>query len=137
MRKIAGTHLIVDAYVRNANNLSKQNIRKHFDVIIKELAMEYIDPTKAALAFDVFLEPEKLLSDDDEGGVTVFAPITTSHLSAHAWPLRNAIMLDIFSCKHFDAEHALQVIDKLFGFSSYKHHVIERIDPNDALLSRP
>jgi S-adenosylmethionine decarboxylase len=134
MQKIAGTHLIIDAYVRNPNELTKQHIKQHFDRIVKELEMQFIDPIKPMLAVDVPLEADKLSTDDDEGGISVIAPITTSHLSAHAWPLRGAIMLDIFSCKPFDAEHALSIIDHLFGFSVYRHYIIDRIDPHTQLL---
>jgi S-adenosylmethionine/arginine decarboxylase-like enzyme len=129
MRRISGTHLIIDAYVNDSSKLSEQNMRDSFDTIVSELGMQYIDPLQGALSFSVPLEGSKLNTEDDEGGITVYAPITTSHLSAHAWPLRRAVMLDVFSCKHFDIEVALHCISKLFGFKSYNLHVVERTDP--------
>jgi hypothetical protein len=72
------------------------------------------------------LEPEKLETDDDEGGVSYFCQITTSHIAAHTWELRRAIMLDVFSCKPFDTSVVFRVLDQYLNFDHYVVHVVDR-----------
>lgn len=131
MRKIAGTHLIVDGYVKDPGVFSEPNMLKLFDTLVAALDMQYL--TKP-MATPVELEPEKLATDDDEGGVSYFCQITTSHIAAHTWELRGAIMLDVFSCKPFDYLTAFSVLDKYLGFEYYDARVVDRADPTGGCL---
>jgi len=38
---------------------------------------------------------------EDEGGISVLALISTSHIALHGWPNRRRFMLDVVSCKPF------------------------------------
>lgn len=38
---------------------------------------------------------------EDEGGVSVVALISTSHIALHGWPNRRRFMLDVVSCRSF------------------------------------
>jgi S-adenosylmethionine decarboxylase len=40
---------------------------------------------------------------EDEGGVTGVVVLSTSHCAIHTWPLRSFFIMDIFSCRDFDA----------------------------------
>jgi S-adenosylmethionine/arginine decarboxylase-like enzyme len=40
----------------------------------------------------------------DEGGISIQALISTSHIALHTWPARNLFMFDLVSCKAFDAK---------------------------------
>lgn len=127
MQKISGTHLIVDGYVKDPNVFSESNMLQLFDKLVESLDMQYLTPP---MVTPVELEPEKLETDDDEGGVSYFCQITTSHIAAHTWELRGAIMLDVFSCKPFDFSKAFAVLDKHLGFEYYDARVVDRADPN-------
>jgi S-adenosylmethionine/arginine decarboxylase-like enzyme len=39
---------------------------------------------------------------EDEGGISIQALISTSHITLHTWPARSAFMFDLVSCKPFD-----------------------------------
>jgi len=132
MRAIAGTHLIVDAYVNNNRTLTKPYILEIFRKLVKTLAMEYLD---TPLVWNLPIDESKLDSELDEGGISVIVPITTSHLSAHCWPARNALMLDVFSCKPFSVEEALDLIRTEFGVRSIHYTVVDRIDPEQGLTA--
>ena len=127
MRTIAGTHLIIDAYTLTADVLKPDYIVAAFQRLIGTLKMEQLgEPVIRAVG----LRPDLLSTDDDEGGVSVIMPITTSHLSLHGWPLRQAMMLDIFSCHPFDAEVAFRQIARDFQFTRSHHYIVDRVDPS-------
>jgi S-adenosylmethionine/arginine decarboxylase-like enzyme len=107
MTEISGLHLLVDGTVRESRALEPANVMDMFDHLVEVLGMEYLQRPMAAR---VPLEPEKLVTGEDEGGWSVICQITTSHISLHGWPLRKAFMLDVFSCSPFDARLAKEVI---------------------------
>jgi len=59
----------------------------------------------------------------------VVCQITTSHISLHGWPLRGAFMMDIFSCKDFDAEAALALVKEGLGVVNWNVTRVDRVDP--------
>lgn len=127
MRHISGTHLLVDAYVESASCLTAENIVRVLDTVVTILGMKRLaDP----IICTVPIQPDLVDSAADDGGVSVILPITTSHLSAHAWPERRAIMLDVFSCRTFSTDVALQELSDGFRFTrDVRHHVVQRRDP--------
>jgi S-adenosylmethionine/arginine decarboxylase-like enzyme len=40
---------------------------------------------------------------EDEGGVTGVCVLSTSHCAIHTWPLRPFFVMDVYSCRDFDA----------------------------------
>jgi S-adenosylmethionine decarboxylase len=126
MKTISGLHLLMDGYVRDGQTLNPDTICTVFDRLVETLKMQYLQrPT----AIRVPIEPDKLHTDDDEGGWSVICQITTSHIALHGWPLRGAFMMDIFSCRDFDAEAAQKVVTELLGVTEAKVQLIERRDP--------
>lgn len=55
--------------------------------------------------YEVKAEIEKLGKEpfEDEGGVTGVCVLSTSHCSIHTWPLRPFFVMDVYSCRDFDA----------------------------------
>jgi S-adenosylmethionine decarboxylase len=55
--------------------------------------------------YEVKTEIEKLGKEpfEDEGGVTGVCVLSTSHCSIHTWPLRPFFVMDVYSCRDFDA----------------------------------
>ena len=126
MRKIAGYHLLVDGYVADGSVLNPDSIISMFDRLVEVLGMQYCQKPAAVR---VPLDPTKLDTDDDEGGWSVIAQITTSHISLHGWPMRGAFMMDVFSCCHFDQAVALTCIEKCLNTVDIGVQFIERRDP--------
>lgn len=127
MRIITGTQLILDGYVSRSSVLEPGFLFDFFDLMIRELNMEYL---QRPLAARVPLEPTKLGGEEDEGGWSIVAQITTSHMAIHCWPLRNAFMLDIVSCKPFNLERAASMAAKELDIATATVWEINRIDPN-------
>jgi len=126
MRTIAGTHLIMDGYVLDGRKLEPAVIMDMMDALVWALDMQYL---QRPLAARVPLDPAKLESDDDEGGWSVYAQITTSHIAVHCWPLRRAFMLDVFSCRPFDTDKAYKIICDAIGVDRTVKHNIDRSCP--------
>ncbi|MCC7534917.1 MAG: S-adenosylmethionine decarboxylase [Deltaproteobacteria bacterium] len=54
---------------------------------------------------------------EDEGGVTGVAVLSTSHCSIHTWPLRPFFVMDVYSCRDFDASVVESLlVDKLGAY---------------------
>lgn len=126
MRKISGTHLLIDGYVTDGNTLNPDTICTLFDRLVETLDMQYLQrPT----AIRVPIDPDKLDSGDDEGGWSVICQITTSHIALHGWPMRGAFMMDIFSCKEFEPAAAEAVVRECLQVTEASTSVIHRSDP--------
>jgi len=126
MRQLHGWHLLFDGYTHKAESLGAERIQALFDNLVKTLKMRYLgEPTCRR----VELDPGKLNTDEDEGGYSYIAPITTSHIAIHCWPLRKAFMLDIFSCKKYDMDKAVRAICIGLDVRKYEIRCIERYGP--------
>ena len=126
MKKISGTHLLIDGYVRDGKSLNPDTICTLFDRLVETLDMQYLQrPT----AIRVPIDPDKLATEEDEGGWSVICQITTSHIALHGWPMRGAFMMDVFSCREFDPEAARRVVLEMLDVTESRFQVIERLDP--------
>jgi len=110
---MAGRHITLDASVRDAGVFSKTHLTGFFVGLCERLNMDII---YGPVFKDVDLDPAKLSAVEaggpfqDEGGTTGIVVISTSHVAIHTWELRKFFQLDVFSCKDFDGEAALQFI---------------------------
>jgi S-adenosylmethionine decarboxylase len=126
MNKISGTHLIIDGHVADAASLDPENIVDLFDGLVESLGMKYLTPPQATR---VKIKPENLGNGEDDGGWSVFAQITTSHIALHGWPLRKAFMMDIFSCKPFDVPEARRLVNKSLDVTAWHCQDFAREEP--------
>lgn len=113
---IDGLHIIADGSVpegRIAEAFSKTGLTTLMLDLVRVLDMQLIF---GPVFKKVKLDPKKLTGDtfQDEGGISAFCMIGTSHISVHVWPLRQHFSMDVFSCKTFDEKKAKGVIEKFF-----------------------
>lgn len=110
--EIDGLHLIVDGLVESPKFVfTKKNLRDLLLQLVKDLDMQLI---LGPLFHTVKIDESKLTGDvfQDEGGISGFCMIGTSHISIHVWPLRQHFSMDIFSCKQFDSLKAQHTINR-------------------------
>lgn len=125
-----GRHLLIDGFCEESEPLSDPSrIEGLFRRLVDTLDMEILVPP---VTKEVPLQPEKLASGSDEGGITSFCVITTSHMSIHTWPLRRFFSMDVYSCKDFDPEAALHVIRETLGVVALNVKNIVRRAPEPA-----
>ncbi len=93
-----GKHLLYEAEIKNTEILKDKDATiEMFNRIIEALQM------KAVSEVEVYQFP-------GAGGITAFCVISESHLSIHTWPETNYMAFDIFSCRDFDENIALQIL---------------------------
>jgi S-adenosylmethionine decarboxylase len=107
--KIHGLHLLVDGEVQDPVVFSEHNLNELIIQLADALKMTII---MGPLFQKVEIDPSKLSGDvfQDEGGISGYCMISTSHISIHVWPLRRVFLLDVFSCKEFDRDLAASII---------------------------
>ena len=62
----------------------------------------------------------------EDRGITGIVIISESHLSIHSFQEKNYTFIDIFSCKDFDVDKALEYTLELFKPSSFTKNIVER-----------
>lgn len=128
--RVSGWHLMVDALVSDGARLRDPSVLRDFLLrLVDFLDMKLLEGPNIT---EVELDPKRLDSELDEGGVTGYCLITTSHISIHTWPLRRRFCLDIFSCKQFDRDAAVAEIERALGVSDVSVTWIERRWPADS-----
>ena len=82
--------------------------------LIDVLGMRMLDN---AHMYEVETEIAKLGVEpfEDEGGVTGVCVLSTSHCSIHTWPLRPFFVMDVYSCRDFDAADVERFLSERLG----------------------
>ena len=123
-------HLVIDGYDAARENLEDSGLVYRFlDTLPESIGMTKI--TKPAV--HTHRAPKK-----EDWGVTGFVIIAESHVSVHTFPERSYVNIDVFSCKDFDTEAALNEIKRFFSLSRVKTWILERgLDYLEPLPAKP
>ncbi|WP_457640757.1 adenosylmethionine decarboxylase [Persephonella sp.] len=114
-----GPHLMVDGYEGNYEVLaSVEAVTNFLDELPKEIGMTKIMPPYV-FKYDGGDKPE-------DWGVSGFVIIAESHISIHTFPEKGYFSIDIFSCKDFDIDRALEIIKEYFGTDKLEVRQTER-----------
>ena len=113
-----GVHLMVDGYGCNRSALEDIGlIYKFLDEYPEQMDMTKIMPPY------VFRYTGAI---PDDWGVSGFVLIAESHISLHTFPDKQYLSLDMFSCKPFDTEQAVEFIKQHFEIQKYEMRVLDR-----------
>ena len=121
-------HLVIDGHGCDADQLSDpEHIRRFLDNFPDSIAMTKITPP----AVYTYKGPKP-----EDWGVSGFVIIAESHISVHTFPDHRYINIDVFSCKEFDADAAMEQVRALFTMGTVRHWVLDRglehLDPSSA-----
>ena len=126
-------HLVVDGY--------RGDQQKMWDV---ELVRQFLETYPARLGMTPLCEPVVLSYNgpvSEDSGVSGFVIIAESHISIHTFPYHNHVNIDIFSCKAFDTQRALEEVKQLFALDEVKTWELDRgleyLDPQEAIKDGP
>lgn len=111
-------HLAIDGYGTNPGVLED-----------RELLHRFLDTYPSSLGMSKVTEPQVLTYQGavaEDWGLSGFVIIAESHISVHTFPARNYINVDIFSCKGFDAERALEEVKAFFSLKQVKSWTLQR-----------
>ena len=113
-----GVHLMLDGYGCDRSTLEDMSFIYNF---LDEYP-DKMDMTKIMPPY-VFRYNGSIPED---WGVSGFVLIAESHISIHTFPDKQYLSLDMFSCKPFDTEQALETIKKYFKVQKYEIRVLDR-----------
>jgi len=115
-----GSELVLDLYGCKVK-FTVENVLRYFEHLCPLLNMK---PYKV-----YFWSADELPSDqvpDVVEGMSAVQFILTSSITVHTSDKFDMIMINIFSCADFDAQHAMNFSIDWFKASHCKHHFIER-----------
>ena len=111
-------HLAIDGYGTDTGKFQD-----------KDLLYEFLDTYPASLGMTKITEPKVLTyvgSVPEDWGLSGFVIIAESHISVHTFPSRNYINVDVFSCKEFDTEKALEDVKRVFALKEVTNWTMRR-----------
>jgi S-adenosylmethionine decarboxylase len=82
-----------------------------------------------ALEMTRITEPRVLVYDapkPEDSGVSGFVIIAESHISIHTFPHKSYVNIDIFSCRPFDHDRAMEDVKKLFDLGDTRTWLLDR-----------
>ena len=62
----------------------------------------------------------------EDVGISGFVLIAESHISVHTFPRRRYVNIDVFSCKEFDTQKALEELKVMFSLEEVRSWTLER-----------
>jgi S-adenosylmethionine decarboxylase len=113
-----GPHLILEAYGCPSTNLADLG-----------MVSEVLDKYPAQLDMTKIMPPYVFTyrgAVEDDWGVSGIVLIAESHISIHTFPDKQFVTLDIFSCREFDVEEAINYFCNIFKPESYDKQVLMR-----------
>ena len=111
-------HLVIDGF--------GGDVGKMWDV---ELVRQFLNSYPEALGMTRITEPRVLeyqAPNPEDSGVSGFVIIAESHISIHTFPEKSYVNIDLFSCRAFDHERALQDAKALFDLEEVDTWLLDR-----------
>ena len=114
-------HLIIDGYSSNQKILRDEDfLRKWLEGYPARIGMTRISPPYVLKYIGPVLE---------DWGISGFVFIAESHIGIHTFVEQNYINVDIFSCKDFDTEKAMEDFREGFHLVKLRTCLIDRAWP--------
>ncbi|MGC8720572.1 MAG: adenosylmethionine decarboxylase [Thermodesulforhabdaceae bacterium] len=113
-----GVHLMLDGYgCKRETLVDIQYIYDFLDKYPQQMEMTKIMPPYV-FRYDAPV-PE-------DWGISGFVLIAESHISIHTFPEKLYLSVDIFSCKPFDTQKAIETLKEYFSIQKAEIHVLDR-----------
>ncbi len=113
-----GPHITLDLKGCPKEILSDYNL--HFDYLKCLPELIHMTPITQPYVF-----PYSGLVPEDKG-ITGIVIIAESHISVHSFEDKGYCFIDIFSCKDFDVERAIEITKNLFKPTDFEINIVAR-----------
>lgn len=113
-----GVHLMVDGY--GCDRAAIEDIN---------LVYSFLDEYPPRMDMTKIMPPYVFRyqgSVPEDWGISGFVLIAESHISIHTFPEKHYISIDMFSCKPFDTQLAVETIKHYFRIEKYEMKVLDR-----------
>jgi S-adenosylmethionine decarboxylase len=118
MEESFGPHITLD--LKNCPKELLSNYNLHFEYLKQLPELIQMTPITQPYVF-----PYSGLIPSDKG-ITGIVVIAESHISIHSFEEKGYSFIDIFSCKDFDIDKAVQITLDMFKPESYEINVVKR-----------
>ena len=111
-------HLVIDGYGGDPTMLGDP------DAIYR-----FLDEYPDAIGMTKIIPPHVYVyagQKPEDVGVSGFVLIAESHISVHTFPRRHYVNIDVFSCKEFDAQRALEEMRAMFSLEMVRSWTLDR-----------
>jgi S-adenosylmethionine decarboxylase len=115
-RRAYGLHLLLDGYGASSKRLADVGLLyKILNTLPEKIGMtkvgfpHIIQFTKAPIA-----------------GISGFIFIVESHISIHTYSKQRFISVDIYSCRQFKPDKAVQFLQKVYSIETWETHLVRR-----------
>lgn len=111
-----GYHLVLDCYECDKELIrSGTNIEAFAIALVRKIDMV------------AYGKPQVIhFGSDDKAGYTLVQLIETSNICAHFAEETNTVYLDVFSCKPYDIDTVLEVVNQFFAPKRIRERFLER-----------
>ena len=107
--KLQHMHLTVNAKIDSSfRELPKADAQRFLDRLMEDINMKPLGPLSWATAEDL-----------EFPGQSFVQMITTSHCSLHFFSETNEIYFDLYSCRSFDENKVIKLLDETFGLRKW------------------
>ncbi len=113
-----GVHLMMDGYGCNRSALQDIN-----------LIYDFLDDYPDKMDMTKIMPPYVFRyngSVPEDWGISGFVLIAESHISVHTFPDKQYLSLDMFSCKPFDTQRAVDFVKRHFDIQKCEIKVLDR-----------
>lgn len=119
-----GKELILDLYNCNVDKFTRKDLKQYFIQLCK-----VIDMKRCKLCFWDYKgeEEEYEKAPDHLKGTSAIQFISTSNITVHALDVLQRVYINIFSCKDFDENIAIEFSENWFGGETKNKTCVERI----------
>jgi len=117
-QEVFGPHLTIDGKKCDKEKLSDLTI-----------VFKALDELPAIIGMTKIMPPYSILYKGvvpEDWGVSGFVMIAESHISIHTFPEKNYVFIDVFSCKMFDVDKAVDFLVKTFGIKELDKEMVKR-----------
>ncbi|MEK6957814.1 MAG: S-adenosylmethionine decarboxylase [archaeon] len=117
--RLDGTHLMLDCFGCNKKALASE-----------EAITGFLNELPDKLGMKKLIKPYIVTYPGgdswDKGGLTAIMLIAESHISLHTFPHDGFFTADVYSCKPFDVEEALNIFRRYFRAKTEKIQIAKR-----------
>ena len=111
-------HLIIDGYGGDVCKMEDP-----------DAIYQFLDEYPDAIGMTKITPPHVYIyegQEPEDKGISGFVLIAESHISVHTFPQRRFINIDVFSCKEFDDQRALEEIRAVFSLETVRSWTLTR-----------
>ena len=119
-----GMELVLDLHDCDADTFTREAIETYFSGLCELIDME---PCELHFWDDRGVPEAECQTDPKTKGTSAVQFILTSSIVIHTLDLLRAVYLNIFSCKHFDADAASTFSAQAFGSKKWNARVLRRL----------